>query len=63
MLGSVTHIPEKSLYDWVVHYQISYVKVCGGHISSQQLLKCFHEEADDRLLIYVNYDVRVKNQL
>ena len=39
----------------------SCVKVCGGHISSQRLLECFHEAADGRMLIHVIHAVRVKN--
>ena len=36
----------------------SYVKVCGGHTSSQGLLKCFHKEADDCIPIRVNHAVQ-----
>ena len=39
----------------------SCIKICGDHTSSQRLLKCFHEEADDRMLFHVNHAVRVKN--
>ena len=33
----------------------SSVQVCGGHTSSQRLLKCFHGEANDRMLTHVNH--------
>ena len=39
----------------------SCVKVCGGHTSSQGLLKCFHEEANDRTMIHISHAVRVMN--
>ena len=45
----------------VIPDNITCVKVCGGHTSSQGLVKCFHEEADDRMMIHVNQAVRVKN--
>ena len=45
----------------VIPDNITCVKVCGGHPSSQGLVKCFHEEPDDRMMIHVNHAVRVKN--
>ena len=43
------------------NHETSSIKVCGRHTSSQGLLKCFHEEADDCMLIHVNHAVRVIN--
>ena len=33
----------------------SWVEVCGGHTSTQRLRKCFHGEANDRMLTHVNH--------
>ena len=58
-----TYSGEKSVY-WagaIPDIRTSCVKDCGGQTSSQGLLKCFHEEADDRMLIRVNHAVRVKS--
>ena len=59
----VAYFGEKSVYlGGAIPDKIkSCVKVWGGHTSSQRLLKCFHEEADDCMLINVNHAVRVKN--
>ena len=41
-------------------YNISCVKVCGGHTSIQRILKSFCKEADDCMLVHVNHAVKVK---
>ena len=66
-LGCVIHIPEKNLclLGWcnTRHYNpgTSSAKVCGRHTSSQDILKCFYEDADNRMLIHANHAMRVKN--
>ena len=36
-------------------------KVMDGNISAQPLLKCCHEEADDRIIFHVNHAVKLEN--
>ena len=36
-------------------------KLMDGNISAQPLLKCFHEEADDRMIFHANHTVKVEN--
>ena len=53
------------LFGWCITRQYNHgtssINIFGRYTSSQGLLKCFHEEADDRMLIHVNHAVRVKN--
>ena len=58
-----TYSGEKSIYlgGAILDNITSCIKLCGRQTSNQSLLKCFHEEADDRILIYDNHAVQVKN--
>ena len=39
----------------------SCVLLSNGHITLERLLKCDHDEADDRILFHVNHGVKVEN--
>ena len=35
------------------------LRVSNGHVTSEYLLKCNHEEADDRIMYHINHGVKV----